>query len=206
MTPIQEIERDLDWRESELAVLKLLLLDGDISKKTKLVLYRAGWALLYAHFEGFSKFALTVFYDALQEKSLTCKDLPPRTQAFALSKSLSDIRNLPKLDLVHCLRNFEGTVMDEYVTFPEVNTKSNLWPTTLKELLEDADLTVKTLEEHFHTIKTLVSRRNSIAHGEKEIITEFDYFKKMDDAARDIMYELALAIDEKLSLHPGYAR
>lgn len=49
-------------------------------------------------------------------------------------------------------------------------------------------------------IATLVSRRNKIAHGERDIIPEFDYYLKFEEAAKSVMYELALAVDEKLGV------
>ena len=73
MSPFDEIERDLDWREAELAILRLFLANKEITEREKRVLFRAAWALLYAHYEGFCKFALTVYFDALRRSPVrTC--------------------------------------------------------------------------------------------------------------------------------------
>jgi hypothetical protein len=53
MAIIDDISRDLDWREAEIASMRLLLNRKDISAKQIEVLLRAAWALLYAHYEGF---------------------------------------------------------------------------------------------------------------------------------------------------------
>lgn len=199
MTSIQEIEHDLDWREAELAVLRILLADRALSEKTKRVLFRAGWALLYAHFEGFCKLCLTVYYDALKASGKTCADLPVNTQAFALTDKLKSLRNLPSSELVTKIQAFEAEVMSSNADFPEVDTESNLWPSVLDRLLTDADISIASLSTYRRSISTLVNRRNKIAHGERDVIPEFEYYLTFEEAAKSVMYDLALAVDEKLT-------
>lgn len=199
MTPFQEIERDLEWREAEMAVLRILLAADSISEREKLVLFRAAWALLYAHYEGFCKFALTVYFDALQNTGKLCKDLPAKTQAFALNNSLKSVRSLPTSDLISRIRSFEIEFMESTINFPEVDTESNLWPKTLDSLLEDADITIESLRAHSRALATLVNRRNKIAHGERDMIPEYSYYIGFEDAVKSVMYDLALAIDEKMA-------
>lgn len=199
MSPISEIERDLEWREAEMATLRILLKNSDITEKEKTVLFRAAWALLYAHYEGFCKFALTVYFDSLQQTKKPCRDLPLKTQAFALTHQLKSFRTLPAPELLTKIVKFDDDVMSTVVKFPEVDTESNLWPKTLKALLEKADILLESIEANSRTLHTLVSRRNKIAHGERDIIPEFTYYVQFEDAVKTIMYELALSIDEKLT-------
>lgn len=199
MTPIQEIEHDLDWREAEMAVFRILLTDRELSEKTRLVLFRAAWALLYAHFEGFCKFSLTVYYDTIKNGGSSCGDLPPNTQVFALSSELKSLRKLPAADLISRIQSFEIEVMSKSVDFPDVDTESNLWPNVLEQLLLDADIALPSLTSGARAIGTLVSRRNKIAHGERDIIPEFEYYLKFEEAVKSVMYELALTVDEKLN-------
>ena len=137
MTPIEEIERDLDWRESEMAVFRITLSNRIITQREKLVLYRAAWALLYAHLEGFCKFALTVYYDALVSAGKCCADLPEKTQAFALSGRLKQMREMPALDFIFTARNFEVNEMGKPIAFPEVEKAS--FPSTLERLKLDCN-------------------------------------------------------------------
>lgn len=199
MTPIKEIERDLDWREAEMSILRILLSNSEIKEREKTVLFRAAWALLYAHYEGFCKFALTVYYDAVQRSGKPCKDLPTKTQAFALDASVKSVRSLPTHEFISRVLSFEADVMDKSVTFPEVDTESNLWPRTLQGLLENADISIESLQAHNRALATLVNRRNKIAHGERDIIPEYSYYVGYEDAVKSVMYELALAIDDKIS-------
>ncbi|NYF33795.1 MAE_28990/MAE_18760 family HEPN-like nuclease [Sphingopyxis sp. JAI108] len=198
MTPTAEIERDLDWREAELAVLRLLITNNEIGEREKFVLFRAAWALLYAHYEGFCKFALTVYYDAIKVAGKCHGDLPSKMQALALDKKVKDLRSLPTIDLISKMRSFEVDLMKAPADFPDVNTESNLWPKTLESLIEDADLIVPTLQLYNRSLATLVSRRNKIAHGERDIIPELSYYIGFENSVLNLMYDLALSIDEKL--------
>ena len=72
----------------------------------------------------------------------------------------------------------------------------------LERLIGDADLQLESLGPNSRTISTLVSRRNKIAHGERDIIPDFDYYLKFEEAVKNIMYELAIAVDEKLDTLP----
>lgn len=199
MTPFDEIERDLDWREAELAVLRIFLANENITEREKRVLFRAAWALLYAHYEGFCKFALTVYFDALQSSGRNCDEFELKTQIFALTDKVKEIRQLPAMEFITAIQEFEADVLSKPITFPEVDTESNLWPKTLNRLLEDANLELESLASHNRALYTLVSRRNKIAHGERDIIPEYDYYIQFEEAAKEVMNELALIIDERTS-------
>jgi len=59
----REIENDLRWREAELASLKAHAIStrsNDVAHKAAL---RAIWAMLYAHYEGFTKFCWELALD-----------------------------------------------------------------------------------------------------------------------------------------------
>lgn len=53
----KQLEDDLDWRQAELASLKSQVIKATNGSVMHQVLLRAMWALLYAHYEGFCKFA-----------------------------------------------------------------------------------------------------------------------------------------------------
>lgn len=196
------ITDDLSWREAELGSLKLLLSRNDISNHQKVVLLRASWALLYAHYEGFTKTSLAVFYDHAKSAIEKCGDLPIKTRVFALERKIKRLRSLSSEPLIGELEHFSASFYDPAPEFPEVDTKSNLWPNVLEDLLSDADIQVEALDEHRVKISTLVSRRNNIAHGKQEIVSEISYYREFESAVYDLMYEMALKIDERLKLAP----
>lgn len=202
MLAIDKIADDLGWREIELASLRVLLSRPDVTKAQKDVLLRASWALLYAHYEGFVKAALTIFYDFAQRSASNCGVLPIRTRLNALDKSLKSIRSLPPEEFLSEIESFTVIKYSERPRFMEVDTQSNLWPATLEELLMVADISIPSIDKHRIKLKTLVSRRNEIAHGKQDIIKEVGYYISFENAVYEIMYDIAFAIDQRLSIPP----
>lgn len=202
MAIIDDISRDLDWREAEIASMRLLLSRRDISSRQVGVLLRAAWALLYAHYEGFIKYCLTLFYEEISARSVKCENLPIPTQIFALAKILKQIRTMPPAEMINEVTNFQSRHLDSFASFPEVDTDSNLWPETLIALLISADLDSRTVEKNHQKLATLVARRNEIAHGQKNFIAEFGYYRTYETAVYEVMYDLALQVEERLASNP----
>ncbi|QND34248.1 hypothetical protein HB772_19840 [Sinorhizobium meliloti] len=201
MDAIDEITADLDWRETELGLLKVFFTRSEVSKKQHAVLARAAWSLLYAHYEGFAKFALTVFFDRAAKTAATCNVLPVRTKEFALIAELKRIRGLANSDFLQALEAFAHNSLSLKPQFPDVDTKSNLWPNVLEELLKLADIDCPSIDNNRVVLKALVGKRNGIAHGEDIEATYKDYLIQ-EKAVYAVMYELAFAIDERLKQPP----
>ena len=109
---------------------------------------------------------------------------------------------MPDNEFLDEVLDFEDKYLSMPPEFPDVDTQSNLWPNVLVELLRVADLNPDVVIKHSHKLKTLVSRRNKIAHGENNIISEVSYYQEFEKAVYDVMYDLAFQIDEKLSSEP----
>jgi uncharacterized alkaline shock family protein YloU len=60
------------------------------------------------------------------------------------------------------------------------------------------------VEAHRHKLKTLVSRRIEIAHGKQNVTMDLNYYVQYEMTVYNVMYELALRIDERLN-SPPYA-
>lgn len=201
MQPLDYISQDLDWRESELATFRILLHSPHCSNQQRNVLLRAAWALLYAHYEGYAKFCLDLYFDEVEKLALDCKSLPVRVRAFAMKEKLKDVRKQPNIELLNFIERFETTELNLSPKFPDVDTKSNLWPQTLSALLQDADIDTMIIDKHEQKLRTLVSRRNEIAHGKRNFIDEIGYYLTFENTIREIMYDLAYAIDDRLKRH-----
>ena len=198
MSYVREIEADLDWREAELAALRIMIINRDLSHRDKLVLFRAAWSLLYAHYEGFCKFALSVYYDQLSRLGVTCKNFPTPIRNFALLAAVKAIKHKPTEEAINDILEFDSLHLNRPPNFPEVNTESNLWPSVLEGLLAAAELNVLQVDANKFRLKTLVSRRNKIAHGERDMIMDFDYYEEYETAFREVAYNLAIEIENKI--------
>src|SRR6185295_4756349 len=68
-----EIEEDLSWRLDELRFFQNQLATLD-SEQERERFRRALVLLLYAHFEGFCKFALSLYVNSINRSGITCGD------------------------------------------------------------------------------------------------------------------------------------
>ncbi len=83
--------------------------------------------------------------------------------------------------------------------------ESNLYPALLRTNLQNVCLPHATVDNHELRLKGLVGRRNGIAHGQKLIIADLPTYQEFENAAGDVMYDLAYAIIESLESQ-GYLR
>ena len=203
---LEAISKDLDWRESEIASMRVLLLSTSISDGQRNGLLRAAWAMLYAHYEGFCKEALTIFFDTIARSGVHCSDLPQPTKLHALAQKLMQLRQMADQDLLPAIIGFGSCHLEGLPSFPEVDTKSNLRPEELIDLLESADLTTDKVKEHKQKLKILVGRRNEIAHGKNNLIPEVSYYLTFEKTVYDVMYDIALQVDSRLSMPPYSAK
>lgn len=204
MSPLEQIASELNWRESELGSLKILLGRRDLSSGQREVLLRAAWAILYAHYEGFSKFCLTVFYDEGCKRVKECGLLPKATRLRGLLILIKKIKSLPDDEFLDEVEGFCTKYHSVLPVFPSVDTNSNLWPELLTCLLNGADIDPSVVSRHHAKLRTLVARRNAISHGEKDIIAAVSYYLEFEATVYDLMCELAFLVDERLS-KPPYA-
>ncbi len=181
--------------------MRILLRSQGVTAKQEKALLRAAWAMLYAHYEGFTKNCLTLFFDEITRRSVPCSSLPRLTRAFALGSAIGHIRTMPTVDAIDEVSNFSQH-LTAIPAFPDVDAKNNLWPFVLKDLLSSADLSTVVVEKHFNKLKTLVARRNSIAHGEANMIDEYSYYKGYEDAVYEVMYDLAFQVETRLGIEP----
>ncbi len=193
-----ELEADLRWRESELASLKRLAIvntDNEVIYKATL---RACWTLLYAHFEGFTKFAWEFLLDEVESEHVSIKDLSKEFQVLALEKLFRVLRGNTD---AKSLWEFFGSTLPIEVNKNAVfhadcrlETKSNLWPNVFERECARVGIISSALEESRSRIKALVSRRNDIAHGRNMTIRSVDEYTEYENAAFLVLHDLAVQV------------
>lgn len=198
-TFLKTLEADLDWREAELASLRVIVVGSRKSSIEQRGLLRASWAILYAHYEGFAKFAATIFLDHVESSGVRRSDLKSSQMCKSLESEISLWRSLPRDQFISEVLNFQTRYLNSPPNFPEVDTKSNLWPDLAVEILSDCGVQLRSLGSHERKLKTLVARRNEIAHGEKNFIAEVSYYLEYESAVLEVLYELCFELDEELA-------
>jgi hypothetical protein len=190
------LELDLKWREAELASLKRLAINSSVDSVAYQSLLRAMWALLYAHFEGFTKFCWDTILDHIQSEKIPTKQLSDRFALLALEKDFMRLR--ASLDATSIWEFFDKTMpaaLGNQAAFPEktrLKTESNLWPNVFERESEKLGIICSELTKHRARIKTLVARRNDIAHGKGMTIANLAEYHDYENATLCLMHELAI--------------
>lgn len=196
----QDLEEDLKWREAELVSLKLLVLDSGHGTIRQQALLRALCALLYAHYEGFCKFAWDSFLETLEKTGVLRRDCVHLIAKASLQKDFQKMRGDLSADAIweFCTSGFEALMQEKLVFDTKLETKSNLWPSILIANSSSVGLTCSAAHDHALKLKSLVARRNDIAHGQKMTISNVAEYQEYENAAIVVMHELAIAILEAL--------
>src|SRR5919199_4990675 len=165
---LKQLEEDLDWRLTELAILKKQAVLASKDSDRYRALLRALWAMLYAHYEGFCKFAWDLYLDELQKAGVKRKDCKDEIAKLSLQKQFKTL----KKDLTpESLWNFGQTdfrtMLEDNLDFQvKLETQSNLHPDIFKKNSLKVCLTCTLVDQYEIELKGLVSRRNEIAHGQ----------------------------------------
>ena len=190
------LEDELNWREAELASLKLLVNDSEPGSVRHSALLRALWTMLYAHYEGFCKFAWDFYLQNLEALAINRDACCSPIARFSLSKRFRELRgDTSNNSLWSIFTNDFSAWMKQQLTFElHLETKFNLWPDLVKQNSSEIDLPHEMVEQNELKLKTLVARRNEIAHGKKLIISNLAEYQLYENAAVLVMHELAVAV------------
>ena len=195
----KKLEQDLEWREAELIQLKLQATEAEEGTVRHQALLRALWTMLYAHYEGFCKFALDTYLDALTElqpRRIDCKD---QIAALSMTNQFKGLKgNLSNENCANFIHEF-STILNQTVEFNfEFATQSNFHPKELLKNYQYVCLPSDPVEDNRHRLAALVSRRNDIAHGKDVPVKDFTEYQEHEEAAFTVIYDLAIAIIEAL--------
>jgi hypothetical protein len=195
-----EIEEDLTWREQELVALKKEALLCPTGSPKQRVLLRAMVALLYAHYEGFCKFAWDLYLSSVERTGVVRADCKPEFARLSMARAFKAIKGDLTADALwtFCHTTFPG-LLAASAEFPiRLETRSNLWPSLLRENCALILLPHEMADLYDTELKALVSRRNDIAHGQKMIVAKVEDYQALEHAALLVMHELGVGVVEAL--------
>jgi hypothetical protein len=200
MSLAEELESDLNWREAELAIFKRIVSSADEGSVRERALLRAMLALLYAHYEGFSKYAWELYLEAIESEAPIRGDLKPPLACLSLEEQFAKLRgDTSAASLLEFYSEKLPGLLNEPAEFPSpLQADSNLWPDRYCDNMDRACLKQNEMNDRRSKIKSLVARRNDIAHGESAFIKSLAEYQEYEDAAILVMHELAVLIIEAL--------
>lgn len=218
-----ELEADRAWREEEIRAFQNR--GSTIDNEEELNRYRRALVLLlYAHYEGFCKFAFTLYATAINGAGILCGEATYAIAAASLDDMFRNLRNpqkkcdlfrreLPDDSKLHQFareREFmerTAEVDRRPVKIPDgvVDTESNLTPVVLKKNLYRLGLPHDQFESHDGEVHQLLNFRNGVSHGDLKDGIEETAYLRLRAATFAIMSGLASGIMKALS-EKAYAR
>jgi hypothetical protein len=210
-----EIEAEQTWRYDEIRFFQnqSTNLADDKQDQFRRVLV----LLLYAHFEGFCKFALSLYVNNVNAANIKCGEANYAIAAASLSDLFKTLRNPDKkcpefrntlpdeTDLHQFARHREfieqsSSFEDRPVNIPEtvVDTESNLKPVVLRKNLYRLGFSHDQLMHVEGDINRLLNYRNKIAHGESTSGINLEDYDTLRLAAFTIMSEVKRLVLEAL--------
>jgi hypothetical protein len=192
----QQLEEDLIWREKELASLKAYVISIDKTSVRYQALLRAMWLLLYAHYEGFCKFTWDLYLEELENLQIQRKKCKDEFVKLSLTDSFKSFRGDISDDNIWKFSSMDfHLLLEKELKFSvKLETDSNLWPNLLKDNSLKVGLDCQLIDIHRAKLRNLVGRRNEIAHGKKNIIKNIEEYQPYEQAALEVMHELAVLV------------
>jgi hypothetical protein len=213
-----QLEDELTWRRDEIRFLHNQL--SYIKKEEEKKRYRKALVvMLYSHFEGFCKTALSIYANTINQENLTCSLVTDQIIASSLATVFQDFENMNKKsnlfrnDLpddrtihrfarqVELISNLKE-IWKLSVQIPindVVDTEANLKPPTMRKILYRLGLPHDAFSNNEGKIHLLLNYRNSISHGVAKDGLDERKYREIEDATIEIMSSLIKIITSALS-------
>jgi hypothetical protein len=168
------LSTDLIWRKKELSALKLLVGGVDEHSERHKALLRATTAVLYAHWEGFIKYAASGYAEFVAFQRLRYEELALPFVALTSRKMLRAGSESAKITTHLAVVDFILSSQTSQASLPykeAINTESNLSSRVLREIVDTLGLDFSPFATKAQLIdETLLKSRNQIAHGEYVLV------------------------------------
>ncbi|HPG60686.1 MAG TPA: MAE_28990/MAE_18760 family HEPN-like nuclease [Casimicrobium sp.] len=196
---VKQIESDLSWREQEMAILRKQLHQTAVGSQQETAFLRTNLAMVYAHYEGFCKYALGVYVDALERLALKRTDLKWSIASHSLGALYAELRNISDEDkyFTTLLTDLDRHLNDP-ATYKRPDNIANLWPDLLMSWQKRFGLDSTNVLNEKVRLESLVNNRNQIAHGKKLVVANRAELDSHAYAATLAMHEVAVGIADAL--------
>lgn len=190
------LANDLIWRKKELTSYRSAMVPR-VSSERRDALLRGALALLYAHWEGYTKLAANAYLEYIASQRLRNEELAPAILSIAIRPLLRAASESNRIGPHRDVVEFLLTRMAERSAVPyrdAITTRANLSSRVLREILETLGLDYSPFESKATLLdEGLLERRNTIAHGEFLILT-VDRYLELHSEVLGMMEELTTQI------------
>lgn len=176
------LSTDLAPRKQEMTTFKLRMSSARGHEKKGLL--RAGFVMIYAHFEGFIRAASTAYVQYVSHQGLSFNLLKPNFVAVGLKSQLQDLGEIGKATVVNTTIQQFLHGMDDTAPFlwrGEMDARNNLNREVLLEIFALTGLDTTWYQTKWAFVdEILIANRNSIAHGRHTQPDEAEYYQAHD--------------------------
>jgi hypothetical protein len=173
------LDQEFSWRLKEIADIKTAIIEAEPTLKRSIL--RAGLPILYAHWEGFIKKASEALLNFITHQSIQYRLLKPCYIVFGVKKVIRDMvessntrQNIAAVEFFLSKLDSQAAIVAEGA----IKTKSNLSSRMFERIASSVGVDVRRYETKYIFIdKSLLERRNNIAHGEYLDLNQDDYLK-----------------------------
>lgn len=172
-----QFDSDLIWRRKELSDMKAAIKRADGASKS--VLLRALITMCYAHWEGYVRACANAYFEHLTLRKLQYSQLERQIYVNGFLVRLDAMYNTrhgieARCKLVNDILDGAGARFG-YINPDLIDTKSNLSADVIKDICIICGVDGAHFEDRRNFIDRIVlRRRNAIAHGQQEYISEAD--------------------------------
>ncbi|MEQ4624768.1 MAE_28990/MAE_18760 family HEPN-like nuclease [Providencia manganoxydans] len=191
---MQEIVEGNDWRSGEFARFK-----ANQNKVEPDLWYRMCIPMIYAHWEGFVVDALKIMLKHLNGLNLKYSVLPTKLIVLSIGDSYKSLSGKQSFSQRIEFTDKFKSLFNSVVTFKtKVETKSNLKSNVFKELCDIFGFNEQPYCEYLKNVDRLVHIRNSIAHGENNILPTLENITLYIDSVQKCSDLLLIDIENYL--------
>lgn len=183
------IQADSAWRKKEISTIKQRV--SRSSGESQLILMRAGMLILYAHWEGFVRFAAETYISHINERVARFRvPLTDHYRELLMWRCVRRRGEFPHFKsptgFLDAMREWRAAP-DELLCEDMIDSESNLSSLVLERILRIVDIPQMEFESKKKLIdEKLLARRNSIAHGQRRQLT-IDEYNEADREVRALL-------------------
>ncbi|MFP1944337.1 MAE_28990/MAE_18760 family HEPN-like nuclease [Lonsdalea quercina] len=226
-TPFEEdLLSDIKWREKEFIKIKedISVFESKIDKYNDMIINkelddtkrlekekfesemkffcRLCVPLVYAHWEGFFKYAIRAYLKAISDMDICLSNLTNEIITYKLDFFMRKLQGKASFSQKKEFINEYSNKISSVVKFSKgelkIDTKSNLNYEVTNELCEKFVIDNKKFLENQVIINKLVSQRNSICHGENSNVVNIQQIKEYIEVVLNLFYVISQQLSEKI--------
>ena len=197
---LDRLDREIGWRRKEIDRMKTVVRRESNGFSNTLI--RAGIPLIYAHWEGFVKAGVEAVLCFVSLRDKTYEELAPCFAVHGVKGKIDELTKPKKVQIRIEAMKFLMSEMKSKADFSwrgQIDTGSNLTFDRFSDIAAAIGINVSRYETRKNFVdKSLVKRRNLIAHGAK-VDLDINGFMDVADQVQDLLQRFKTDLEDCIS-------